>query len=456
MSTTTASKALGALCLTAFLVPFMGSALNLALPQISQEFSLNAVGLTWIATAYLIATAIFQIPFARLGDIWGRKKVFLCGVSFFSLCTFLSGFAPSGTILISLRALSGIGSAMMFGTNMAILSSLFPPEKRGSALGINVAVIYASLAAGPFLGGMLAHYFGWQSIFFVCGGLGLFAVVLAKTFIKDEWREAKGEKFDFTGAAIYGLALLGVILGCSLLPGMRGFIFLTLGLLGFVAFSIFERRCNSPVFNIKLFSSNRVFSLSSLAALINYASTSAIAFMMSLYLQYVKGFDARHAGMVLISQACIQSVCTLWAGRLADKYAPTRLASLGMAVIVVGLTGLIFIQADTSIVIIIILMSLLGLGFGLFSTPNTHVIMGSVDKKYYGQASAVTGTMRLSGQAFSMGIAGMALALQLGEQKIHADVYPQFMNSMKITFIIFALLCLLGVYASMQRNKTKR
>ena len=454
MSATPVSKALGALCLTAFLVPFMGSALNLALPQISQEFSLNAVGLTWIATAYLIATAIFQIPFARLGDIWGRKKVFLCGVSFFSLCTFLSGLAPSGTALISLRALSGIGSAMMFGTNIAILSSLFPPEKRGSALGINVAVVYASLAVGPFLGGILAHYFGWQSIFFVCGSLGFLAVILAKAYIKDEWREAKGEKFDYTGAFIYGFALLGVILGCSLLPSIRGFIILTLGLLSFVAFTIFERRCTSPIFNIRLFSHNRVFALSSLAALINYASTSAIAFMMSLYLQYIKGFDARHAGLVLISQACIQSVCTLWAGRLSDKYAPSRLASLGMTVIVIGLTGLVFIQAETPISLIVILMCLLGLGFGLFSTPNTAVIMGSVEKKYYGQASAVTGTMRLTGQAFSMGIAGMALALQLGEQKIHIDAYSQFMSSMKFTFIIFALLCLLGVYASMQRNKT--
>ena len=456
MSATNASKALWALCLTAFLVPFMGSALNLALPQISQEFSFNAVGLTWIATSYLIATAIFQIPFARLGDIWGRKKVFLCGVFFFSLCTLLSGFAPSGTALIILRSLSGIGSAMMFGTNIAILSSLFPPEKRGSALGINVAVVYASLAAGPFLGGMLAHYFGWQSIFFVCGGLGLLAVVLAKIFIKDEWREAKGEKFDYTGALIYGLALLGVILGCSLLPGTQGFIYLALGLLAFVFFINFERRCASPVCNVKLFSHNHVFSLSSLAALINYASTSAIAFMMSLYLQYVKGFDARHAGLILISQACIQAVCTLLAGRLADKYAPARLASLGMAISVIGLTGLIFVQTDTSISLIIMLMCLLGLGFGLFATPNTHVIMGSVEKKYYGQASAVTGTMRLTGQAFSMGIAGMALALQLGDQKIHSGVYPQFMSSMKITFIICALLCLLGVYASMQRNKTVR
>jgi MFS family permease len=444
-------KALLAICIAAFLVPFMGSALNLALPKISEAFSLKAVTLTWMATSYILSTAIFQIPFARMGDLIGRKRVFITGVLGFSFCMFLSGFAFSGTVLIALRFITGMCSAMMFGTNIAILSSLFPPEKRGRVLGINIAVIYASLAAGPLLGGLLTHYLGWQSIFFISGGIGLIAAGLARFFLTGEWIESKGEKFDYTGSAIYGIALTGVIIGCTQLPHIFGFLLIIAGIAAFVLFSHYEQRCPYPVFNVALFSRNRVFALSSLAALINYASTFAIIFMLSLYLQYVRGFDAQYAGLILISQACMQALFSLLAGRLSDKISPSTLATVGMAVIVAGIIGLIFLTPNTSVYYIVALLLLLGVGFGIFSSPNTNVIMGSVDKKHYGQASAVSGTMRLTGQALSMGIASMVIALQMGNEKITPAVHPQFLSSMQIIFIIFAILCAFGVYASSKR-----
>ena len=444
-------RALLAICTAAFLVPFMGSALNLALPKISEAFSLKAVTLTWMATSYMLSTAIFQIPFARMGDLIGRKKVFITGVIGFSCCTLLSGFAPSGTAMIVLRFVTGMCSAMMFGTNIAMLSSLFPPEKRGRVLGINTAVIYASLAVGPLFGGLLTHYAGWRSIFFVTSGIGLIAAVLARFFIKGEWVESKGERFDFTGSIVYGIALTGLILGCTQLPKIGGFSFVLLGLVAFVFFLRYEQKCPFPVFNVTLFSRNRIFALSSLSAFINYASTSAIIFMLSLYLQYVRGFDAQQAGSILISQACVQAIFSLLSGRLSDKIAPSSLATVGMAVIVGGIIGLIFLNSTTSVYYIIALLFLLGVGFGIFSSPNTNVIMGSVEKRYYGQASAVTGTMRLGGQALSMGIAGMAIALQMGNQKITPDLHPQFLSSMQITFIVFAVLCMVGVFASSKR-----
>ncbi len=440
------------ICIAAFLVPFMGSSLNLALPEISDKFSFKAVTLTWMATAYLISTAIFQIPFARLADLIGRKKVFEWGVAGFSIFTFLSGSAPSGTALIILRVLSGICSAMMFGTNIAILTSSFPPSQRGKALGINTAVVYSSLAAGPFLGGILTHYFGWQSIFFVCGGVGFIVVVLSRIFLKTEWIEAKGQKFDYVGSIVYGLGLFGLIYGFTKLPHLEGIILTTLGIAAFIGFVLYEKNHKSPVFNVRLFSGNKVFALSSLSALINYAANSAVAFMLSLYLQYVRGYDAHEAGLILITQACIQSVFSLVAGRLSDRLNAARLATIGMAVSVVGLAGMFFITTTTPIYVIVILLLLLGIGFGIFSSPNTNVIMSSVGAKDYGQASATTGTMRLTGQAFSMGIASMAIALQVGNQKIVPTVYPQFISSIHITFGVFAILCLIGVYASSRRK----
>ncbi len=450
---TSSNKGLLVLCIAAFLVPFMGSSLNLALPQISEDFSMKAVTLTWMSTAYLISTAVFQVPFAKIGDMVGRKKIFRSGVFVFSLCTFLSSFAPNENILILLRFLSGIGSAMLFSTSMAILTSLFPLNKRGTALGINSAVVYAALAVGPFLGGILTKYLGWQSIFIVSATIGFSVIILSYFFLKGEWIESKGEKFDAIGALVYAFALFALIYGFSNLPKIYGILWLITGVTSFTFFIYWERKIPYPVFNIRLFSGNRVFTLSSLAALINYAATSAIAFMLSLYLQFVRGFEPSTAGFILISQASVQSIFALWAGKLSDHIPPSRLATIGMMIIVFTLVGLITLSPVTPMWMVILLLVFLGVGFGIFSSPNTNVIMSSVDKKYYGQASATTGTVRLTGQAFSMGIAGMAFSMQMGNARITPEVYPLFMKSLQITFIIFLVLCIIGVYASSVRNK---
>lgn len=451
--TVSPNKALLVLSTAAFLVPFMGSALNLALPQISSEFSMKAVSLTWIATAYLISTAIFQIPFARVADIVGRKKIFVTGVVVFTACTVLCGFAVSGAMIITFRFLSGIGSAMMFGTNIAILTSLFPPATRAKALGVNSAAVYGALAAGPFFGGMLTHYFGWHSIFFTAAAIGVVVLVLSVGFLRGEWVEARGEKFDVRGSVMFGISLAGIIYGFSNLPGTVGFASLFTGISALFFFIRFEKRQKYPVFNVRLFSCNRVFALSSFAALINYASTMGITFMLSLYLQYVRGFDASRAGMILIAQALIQSLFSLIAGWLSNRIAPSILATAGMIMISMGLAALLFLDVATPIWMIVCVLMLFGVGFGIFSSPNTNVIMSSVDKKNYSQASASTGTMRLTGQSFSMGIAGMALSFTMGDEAIAPALYPAFMQSIHISFSVFLVLCLVGVYASTARVK---
>lgn len=343
---------------------------------------------------------------------------------------------------------------MIFGTSIAILTSIFPPEKRGKALGIQVSVVYGALAAGPFLGGILTHYWGWQSLFFSCAGVGLVVLFLSRCFLKEEWIEARGERFDGWGSLLYGLGLAGLIYGFSDLSHWTGPVACFVGTVLMVGFVLYERRHTSPVFDVRLFSRNRVFALSSLATLINYAATSAIAFMLSLYLQYIRGLDARHAGLILIVQACIQSAFSLISGPLSDRMSPSKLATAGMSIIVIGLTGLVFVDEQTSLGLLIVLLAFLGMGFGIFSSPNTNVVMSSVDPASYSQASATVGTMRLTGQAFSMGIAGMAVSLRLGDRMISPALYPDFLASMRITFIIFWVLCLLGVYASSVRMKS--
>lgn len=447
-------RSLWVIYLSACLVPFTGSAINLALPELAEHFAMNAVTMTWVNTAYLVVTAVFQVPFARLADLFGRKKIFIGGLLLYALSSCMCALATSSVWLLVLRSFQGLSSAMIFSTSVAILTSIVAPNKRGQALGIQTMVIYISLASGPFFGGLLTETFGWQSIFIVPSLLALAATCLAFLFLKGEWREAKGERFDWSGSIIYAIALFGLIYGFTRLPEWEGILWLLTGVAGFIVFVRQENRCAFPVFNMDIFKGNKVFVYSSAAALINYAATSAIAFMISLYLQHIRGFSPHSAGLVLISQAITQSCCTYFSGRYSDKTSPFKLATTGMLIIVAGLLGLSFLSATTPLGLLIALLVLMGIGFGVFASPNMNIIMSSVDKRQYGQASAATGTVRQIGQVFSMSIATLVIYSHVGSAKITPEVYPQFISSLHITFLVFFLLCIIGTYASTVSGKS--
>lgn len=452
-SKTNINSLLFVICLASSMVPFMGSALNLALPYINEDLSLDAVMSGWIPTSYMLSTAMFQIPCARLADMVGRRKIFIGGVILLAVFSILSGIATTGTTLIIYRFLSGFGSAMMFGTGTAILTSTVPAEKRGMALGVNAATVYFSLAIGPLLGGLMTQHFGWHSIFFAVAAICLIVAVGGYIVIKDDWKEEVKTTFDWLGSILFAIGLCSLIFGFSKLPHILGFILIAAGTIVLLFFARYEKGQPHPVFNIRVFLENRVFRLSSLSALINYSATFAITFMLSLYLQYIRELTPRDAGLILVSQSVIQALVSLKSGRLSDKMPATRLATIGMFIIAVGLIGLCFITETTSFAFIIVLLVLLGLGFGIFSSPNTNIIMSSVEKKYYSLASATMGTMRLTGQAFSMGIAIMAISLLVGEVKISYEVHSELMSSMRVTFIICSVLCFIGVYTSSVRGK---
>jgi len=444
------------LCLGSSLVPFMGSALNLALPYINKDLSLDAVMSGWVPTSYMLSTAILQIPCARMADMIGRRKVFIAGVILLTIFSILSGLANTGTTLIIYRFLSGVGSAMMFGTSTAILTSSVPAEKRGMAMGTIAATVYFSLAAGPFIGGILTQYLNWHSIFFISAAVSFIVAVGGFFIIKEDWKEEAKSKFDVLGSILFAIGLSSLIYGFAELPHVKGFVCISVGIAVLLLFAFYEKRQEYPVFNIRVFLENRVFRLSSLSALINYSATFAISFMLSLYLQYVRGLSPRDAGLILIIQSIVQAIASLKSGQLSDKMSPTFLATLGMGIIAVGLIGLCFISETTSYYFLGAILFLLGLGFGIFSSPNTNIIMSSVDKKYYGLASATMGTMRLTGQAFSMGIAIMAISIMIGNVELSPAVHNGLMNSMRITFVICLVLCLFGIYASSVREKKKK
>lgn len=438
--------------LAGFLTPFDGSAVNIALPTIGTEFHMDAIALSWIATAYLLSSVLFLVPFGKIADIYGRKRIFLCGIAIFAVASFLMTMVPSAGALVAVRVLQGTGTSMIYGTTVAILTSVYPPGERGRALGIYITAVYLGLTLGPFIGGFLTETFGWRSIFSINIPIAICAILLVLWKLPGEWAECKGEKFDLYGSVLYGLALVAVMYGFSELPSAGGAALILIGLCLAAAFIRFERQQEFPVLNMRLFSESRVFTFSSIAALINYGATFAVSFLLSLNLQYVKGFSPEYAGMILIAAPVVQAVVSPFAGRLSDRIEPGILASAGMGISALGLFFLVFLSETTPLWYILVALAVLGFGFGLFSSPNTNAIMSAVERKYYGVASGIVSTMRLLGQMLSMGIAMMVFAIVIGRVEITPEYYQAFATSTQYAFILFTVLCVLGVYASLIRG----
>lgn len=436
-----------------FITPYMGSATNIALPTIGSEFSSDAITLSWVATAYLLAVAIFLMPFGRIADIYGRKRIFLYGIVLFTLASLLSGLAQNMPTLIVYRVMQAIGSAMIFSTSVAMITVVFPPKERGRAMGIAIAAVYLGLSLGPFAGGVLTQYLGWRSIFFSVVPLGLIAIYFVLTKLKTNWADAKGEPFDWAGSIFYALALFFIMIGFPKLPDIMGLSFLAIGSVFFFVFIFWELRVKFPILDLTIFKDNLIFRYSNLAALINYSATFAVAFLLSFYLQYFKGLDPEGAGFVLVAQPVIMAIFSPWAGRLSDRIDPRIISSVGMGVSALGLGLLAFISSETTILHLVLTLMLLGLGFALFSSPNSNSIMSSVERKHLGIASASLGTMRMVGQMLSMGIAMMLFAFYIGQKSIDSTNLPQLLSALQMAFILFAILCFLGVFASLARGK---
>lgn len=438
---------------TAFMTAFMGSAINVALPIIGKEFAVSAVLLSWFATAYLLTIAVFLLPVGKLSDMFGRVKFFKIGIVIFTIGTLISGFSNSTELLLISRGVQGFGSAMIFTTSTAILVSAFPQNQRGRVIGINVAAVYTGLSSGPFIGGFITQSVGWRFIFHITAAIGIILIILTWIKLTHEWKEDIIGRFDLSGSIIYVMSLTALMLGFTYLPKVNGFILLTVGLTGLLFFFRYENEKSNAVFNSKLFFSNKTFTFSNVAALINYSATSAISFLMSLYLQNIKLLSPRDAGIILVTQPLMMALFSPLTGRLSDKHEPRYVSSAGMAIITVCLLVFVFISASFPYYLIIINLAVLGIGFALFSSPNMNAIMGSVEKKYYGVASSTLASMRLIGQMLSMGIVIVIFSVLIGKAEISPQLSGLFLSSARIAFGLFSFLCFIGIFASISRGK---
>lgn len=436
-----------------FLTPFVGSAINLAVPSIGREFNAATFLLSWTVTGYLLSSSAFLLPFGRLADIIGRKKIFISGLVVFFLSSVLCGFSWSVEALIAFRVLQGIGSSMIFGTSMAILTSVFPIQERGKILGLNTAVVYVGLSLGPVLGGWMTHIMGWNSIFYFASIVSVFALFLTLTKMKGEWYGAKGEKFDINGSILYSTGLIFFMYGISSVSSSAWAVYFALaGITLIIYFVFYERKLEQPILDTTLFSKNITFVFSNFAALINYSATFAVGFLLSLHLQVVMGFNSQAAGQILLIQPVIMAVFSPFFGRLSDRVQPRIVSSWGMAVTALGLLIFCWINQEMSIWLIVFNLVLLGTGFALFSSPNTNAVMSSVERKYYGVASSTLGTMRLTGQAISMAVVTLIIAFFVGNVELSPAYSTLLVKSSRTAFVVFTILCVVGVFASLARG----
>jgi len=441
--------------LAVFSITFMITSMNVALPFISEDFQADVILLGWVVTAYVLAVAVLSLPFGRISDIFGIKKLFLAGVVLYTLGLILAAVSNSTITLIIARAILGIGGALVVPNALAMIIAVYPANERGKALGLNTACVFMGSSLGPFLGGILTAHLGWRSIFLINIPIILIVIFLLAWKIPGEWCASRGEKFDYKGSLVFGFALVALMLGFSYLPEIRGIILVLTGLAGLGIFIKVENGIRSPLLNINAFKTNRTFIYSNLAALIIYSVVFALTFLLSLYLQYNKGFSPEQAGLILVVQPVVQAVLSPFIGRLSDKIEPRIITSAGMLLVSFGLLSFVFLANGTSLVQIILGLAILGTGFALFASPNINAIMSSVEPKSYGVASAMISTTRCVGQMLSMGITIMVMATVVGRVIITPEFYPAYLTGARISFAIFTVMCLAGVFASLARGKQK-
>jgi EmrB/QacA subfamily drug resistance transporter len=416
---------------------------------------MDAILLGWVTTVYLLPSAMFMVPCGKIADIYGRKRMFTYGILTFIIGSAGSALSNSAPMLIGFRILQGLGASSVYPVGTAILTSTYSGRELGKVLGINGAAVYLGFSSGPFFGGLLTQHLGWRSIFLVNVLLGFVVILLILWKLGGEWREAEEEKFDLTGSVLYSIILFFILYGFSQLSTLQGAGLVLAGLLVALLFIRWETKVRTPVLEIKLFRNNRTFAFTNLATLIHSSASFAITFLLSLYLQYIKKLTPENAGLILIAQPVVQALCSPFSGRLSDRIEPRIVASIGLVLTGLGIGLLIALNEKTTLAFILGTLILLGFGYGLFSAPNANAVMSSVESRFYGVASGTLSTMRITGMAFSMGIAVLIFSIYLGKVQITPETYPVFLRCIKLAFTFFTLLCFGGTFASLARGNIR-
>jgi EmrB/QacA subfamily drug resistance transporter len=452
-----------------FMSPLDSSIVSVSLPSITSNLNMDYTMAIWVPTAYLAALTVMLLSIGRLSDMRGRKPFFISGFAIFTSASFLCSISSSGLQLIAFRTIQGAGAAFMASTSPAILTDVFPGKERGKALGINTMAVYVGLALGPSLGGLLTSAVGWRSIFYINIPIGLFVIAMSLWKLHEPLK-ASQKRFDLTGALSFSLGIVPLLLALTL-GGIYGWNsplnigLLILGGVFLVMFVLFERKKgDNAMLDVSMFSHNRLFSAANISALLNYTSFFGVSFFISFYLQRTLGYSPLQAGVILFIMPVSMAILSPISGWLSDRIGSRILASSGMAVISVGLLLTSTLSLSSSSADVAARLFIVGLGMGLFSSPNTSAVMGSVEKDQRGIASGTLATMRFLGQSLSLALMSAIFATFISSSVLSAlfvGINPstlgvateEFVEAMQRAFIIAAIISAAGVFTSFIRGK---
>ena len=442
-----------ACCFAGFITPLLSTMMNLSLVNIGQEFGAGSHQLAYVNTAFLLSSVVFMVPMAKVGDIVGKKRIFMTGVAVIAVTCLVAPFSPDFWFLIACRAVMGLGSACIVTTSVSMITDVFPHENRGGAIGLQTMCVYIGLAAGPVVGGLLNDAFGWHSLFYIIVPIAVVAVVCMMAF-RSEIRPDEGGRFDSKGSVLYGIAIVLSMGGMINLPETWAYAMLVVGVLFLAVFVWSQLRIPHHLLNVRLFK-GRVFSGSCLATFMNYASSYSISYFLALYLQSIGNLTATEAGMLMLVQPAIQAVLTPYFGRMSDRLADKRiLPTVGLVISAFGIATILTYGVGTPLSTVVVTEIIIGIGFSMFSAPNTSIIMGSVDPRETGEASAMVAVMRQTGMMVSMGIAMLFISVIMGSaDNLSPETYDSFITVMRCSFGVCVAMCIVGAVVSLFRGK---
>jgi EmrB/QacA subfamily drug resistance transporter len=452
----------------AFMTPLDGSIVIIAIPSIASSINLSLESAVWIPLAYLLFLTVLLITVGRLADLKGRRDFYALGFVIFTAGSVLCGLSATDLQLIIFRAMQGVGAAFVLANSAAIVTDSFPSQERGKALGINTMAVYIGLTSGPIIGGVLVQNYGWRSIFFVNVPIGILVVTLTMLKLKETAAKQSGSGFDLAGATTLSIALASLLVIFTL-GGTYGWTSaptIALLVLGSTLFALFlyveSRVARHPTFDLSLFTRNRLFAAANTTALLIYVAVNGVTLMISIFLQNVQGLDPQTTGFYLIAQSVTMALLSPLSGWLSDKVGSRLLASPGMLLVSVGLYLFSQLNAESSALEVISRLALVGLGFGLFSSPNTSAVMGSVKPAKLGVAAGTLGTMRFMGQSIGLALLGTVMTATLPPQAmlaVFAGISTQstvaigeFVQGMRDFFLIAAAIGVVGTVTSLARG----
>lgn len=443
-----------------FMTALDTSVVNTILPVISKSLSTEISSVEWIITIYLLVLSGLLLSFGRLGDLRGHKFVYIFGFVVFLISSVLCGLAPNVIILVLFRAAQALGAAMLSANSPALLTKNFPATQRGEALGLQATMTYMGLTVGPSLGGWLATQFGWRLVFYINLPVGLIAIWLSLQSIPNDSATKLEERFDIPGALVFIFGLSAILLALN--QGYRwgwtsisvlGLISVSLLLLGIFIF--LERRVGNPMLDLTLFK-NRSFTLASMSAVLNYLGVFSVIFLMPFYLIQGRNLNAAQAGLLLTAQPIIMAIIAPISGTVSDRIGTRLPSAFGMVILSIGIFLLSRLDGFSTNQQILLSLAVVGLGTGIFISPNNSALMGAAPRRRQGIAAGVLATSRNFGMVLGVGLAGaiFTTVLARGAPGVAAGETgnPLLFDAIQVSFWVAAAVTMFGAMTSAFRT----